>query len=120
MITHGNILVTIKSIMIRVGELSKNDTYIAYLPLAHVLELMCELIMILNGIPIGYSSPFTLADISTAIKQGQLGDLRILKPSIITCVPTVLERLSKGVKEKLSKEESVFKKLLVDLAMKKA
>lgn len=42
--------------------LSEEDTYIGYLPLAHVLELCAELICVSYGCRIGYSSPQTLAD----------------------------------------------------------
>lgn len=41
---------------------SETDTYIGYLPLAHVLELSAELVCISHGCRIGYSSPQTLAD----------------------------------------------------------
>ncbi len=41
---------------------SENDTYIGYLPLAHVLELSAELVCVSHGCRIGYSSPQTLAD----------------------------------------------------------
>lgn len=41
---------------------SEEDTYIGYLPLAHVLELCAELICVSYGCRIGYSSPQTLAD----------------------------------------------------------
>ena len=41
---------------------SETDTYIGYLPLAHVLELSAELVCVSHGCRIGYSSPQTLAD----------------------------------------------------------
>ena len=41
---------------------SEEDTYIGYLPLAHVLELNAELVCLSHGCRIGYSSPLTLAD----------------------------------------------------------
>ncbi len=41
---------------------SEEDTYIGYLPLAHVLELSAELVCVSHGCRIGYSSPQTLAD----------------------------------------------------------
>ena len=41
---------------------SEEDTYIGYLPLAHVLELSAELVCFSHGCRIGYSSPQTLAD----------------------------------------------------------
>lgn len=39
-----------------------NDTYIAYLPLAHVLEMTAEISCVTYGCRIGYSSPQTLSD----------------------------------------------------------
>lgn len=39
-----------------------DDTYIAYLPLAHVLEMTAEISCVTYGCPIGYSSPQTLSD----------------------------------------------------------
>lgn len=118
MISHGNLLTTVKAVVPRIGDLNRQDIYIAYLPLAHVLELMCELSFFINGVSIGYSSPFTLSDVSTAIKEGQKGDLRVLRPTLMACVPTVLERLSKGVHDKLLKEKKL-KRELIELASKK-
>ena len=42
MITHGNLVATAAGVMKVVPKLDKNDTYIAYLPLAHVFELEAE------------------------------------------------------------------------------
>lgn len=39
-----------------------SDIYIAYLPLAHVLEMTAEISCVSYGCPIGYSSPQTLSD----------------------------------------------------------
>jgi len=39
-----------------------HDTYIAYLPLAHVLEMTAEISCVTYGCRIGYSSPQTLSD----------------------------------------------------------
>ena len=39
------------------------------------------------GIKCGYSSPQTLTDQSTAIKRGEKGDLQVLRPHIMCCVP---------------------------------
>lgn len=84
---------------------ANKDVYIAYLPLAHILELCCgenrndlfflfndesislEMLMYFMGIKMGYSSPQTLTDQSTAVKTGEKGDLRVLRPSVMTCVP---------------------------------
>lgn len=39
------------------------------------------------GVKSGYSSPQTLTDQSTAIKRGEKGDLQVLRPSLMCCVP---------------------------------
>lgn len=51
---------------------SETDTYIGYLPLAHVLELSAELVCISHGCRIGYSSPQTLADQVGASKDARV------------------------------------------------
>ncbi len=45
----------------------RDDIYIAFLPLAHVLELLSENTMMLFGIRVGYSSPNTMTDMSTKV-----------------------------------------------------
>lgn len=116
MINHGNLLTSLKALIKRLGTLKidgyiRRDCYIAYLPLAHVLELAAELGCLINGVKIAFSSPQTITDTSTSIKRGQKGDLRVLKPTIMAAVPVVLERLSKTVIEKFSKT-SWFTQLL--------
>lgn len=40
--SHANIVATVAGVSTVVPNLSKNDIYLAYLPLAHVLELAAE------------------------------------------------------------------------------
>lgn len=65
----------------------------------------------LGGIQIGYSSPLTLIDSSTAIKEGHLGDIRVLKPTLLMGVPIMLERIKKTVEEKINKQSGLMKTL---------
>uniref|UniRef100_A0A7N6F649 long-chain-fatty-acid--CoA ligase n=1 Tax=Anabas testudineus TaxID=64144 RepID=A0A7N6F649_ANATE len=88
MISHGNIIAGITGMAERIPNL-KYDTYIGYLPLAHVLELSAELVCISHGCRIGYSSPQTLADQSTKIKKGSKGDTSVLKPTLMAAVPVM-------------------------------
>lgn len=90
---------------------SFTDIYIGYLPLAHVLELMCESICFLSGIPIGYSSPLTITDKSSKIKAGSQGDAPVLQPTIMVSVPFALDRIYKGIQEQVA-EGSAMKKAL--------
>lgn len=116
--SHCNLITAVRGLRTRLGTAYPGkDIYVAYLPLAHVLELVCEMTCIMYGLRIGYSSPQTIADNSTAIKKGQKGDLRILKPRIMAAVPIVLERLSKTVYEKLS-QTSWFTQTLFKMAYK--
>ena len=40
--THSNVLATVSAVMTIVPNLRSNDIYLAYLPLAHILELAAE------------------------------------------------------------------------------
>jgi long-subunit acyl-CoA synthetase (AMP-forming) len=40
--THRNVLATLSAVMTIVPALGKKDIYMAYLPLAHILELAAE------------------------------------------------------------------------------
>ncbi|KAG7215132.1 hypothetical protein INR49_022748 [Caranx melampygus] len=95
MISHSNIIAGITGMAERIpnlwyaknNNLSEEDTYIGYLPLAHVLELSAELVCVSHGCRIGYSSPQTLADQSTKIKKGSKGDTSVLQPTLMAAVP---------------------------------
>ncbi|CAF0948680.1 unnamed protein product [Adineta steineri] len=119
LITHENIIAAVT------GEQERgfrtidvnNDIYIAYLPLAHILELCCEILIYYMGVKCGYSSPQTLTDQSTAIKRGQKGDLQVLRPHIMCCVPTILDRIHKAVNEKVN-QSNFFRRHLFQLTYK--
>jgi long-chain acyl-CoA synthetase len=87
LLTHRNISTAMLAFSDALGDVYDTDVYIGYLPLAHVLELMCEAICFVSGIPIGYSSPLTMTDKSSKIKRGSKGDASVLKPTVMACVP---------------------------------
>ncbi|XP_049580694.1 long-chain-fatty-acid--CoA ligase 3a [Syngnathus scovelli] len=101
MISHSNIMAATTGLAERIPNLGERDTYIGYLPLAHVLELSAELVCITHGCRIGYSSPQTLSDQSTKIKKGTKGDITILKPTIMAAVPEIMDRIYKNVMAKV-------------------
>merc|ERR1712013_844850 len=111
MISHKNLVATSTTILFLREFDNKNDVYIAYLPLAHVLELLSECTMLLLGVPIGFSSPNTMTDVSTAIKRGQKGDATLLKPTIMCTVPLILDRIYKNMTEGVKKRGPTFKKI---------
>lgn len=42
MMTHGNVLATLSAVMTIVPNIGRKDVYLAYLPMAHILELVAE------------------------------------------------------------------------------
>uniref|UniRef100_A0A673A4V2 long-chain-fatty-acid--CoA ligase n=1 Tax=Sphaeramia orbicularis TaxID=375764 RepID=A0A673A4V2_9TELE len=118
MISHSNILAGITGMAERIPNLCEEDIYIAYLPLAHVLELSAELVCISHGCSIGYSSPQTLADQSTKIKRGSKGDTSVLQPTLMAAVPVcqsneIMDRIYKNVMTKVEEMNSVQRTLFI-------
>ncbi|TRZ00969.1 hypothetical protein DNTS_021545 [Danionella cerebrum] len=97
------------------GRGRPKDTYIAYLPLAHVLEMTAEISCVTYGCRIGYSSPQTLSDQSSKIKKGSKGDCSVLKPSLMAAVPEIMDRINKNVMSKVQ-EMSCVQRTLFRLA----
>ncbi|GLT94224.1 hypothetical protein SLE2022_119770 [Rubroshorea leprosula] len=111
MITHGNIVATVAAVMMVIPKLGTNDVYLAYLPLAHVFELAAESVMLAAGAAIGYGSPSTLTDTSNKIKKGTKGDASVLKPTLLTSVPAILDRVRDGVLKKVEEKGGLAKTL---------
>ncbi|CAG9799773.1 unnamed protein product [Chironomus riparius] len=102
LITHNNCISTLKCFC-DVVDIFTDDVLLGFLPLAHVFELLAESVGLLTGVPIGYSSPNTLIDSSTKIMKGTKGDASILRPTCITAVPLILDRICKGITDKVNK-----------------
>jgi len=71
--------------------------FLAYLPLAHIMELVVEMGAFSVGATIGYSSPGTL------LKQrfGAVGDAESFRPTFFLAAPAVLDRLVNVVNGKV-------------------
>ena len=108
---HSALIATVKAFHFVAAPLEAGDIYLGYLPLAHILELLAESRMMTQGIPIGYSSPNTLTNNSTKITKGGTGDTVILGPTLMCAVPLVLDRIFKGIQEKVNKRGDFFKAL---------
>ncbi|XP_061363906.1 long chain acyl-CoA synthetase 9, chloroplastic-like isoform X1 [Gastrolobium bilobum] len=115
MMTHGNVLATVSAVMTIVPNLGPKDTYLAFLPMAHILELVAENLIAAVGGCIGYGSPLTLTDTSNKIKKGKQGDATALMPTVMAAVPAILDRVRDGVLKKVSAKGGLSKKLF-DLA----
>ncbi|KAJ3671432.1 hypothetical protein LUZ60_007511 [Juncus effusus] len=111
MMTHKNVLSVVSAVMTIVPHLGTKDVYLAYLPLAHILELAAESVMVAAGVAIGYGSPLTLVDTSNKIKKGTKGDASVLKPTLMTAVPAILDRIRDAVRKNVDAKGGNAKKL---------
>lgn len=108
LLSHNNCIATMKSFCDGV-DIYPDDVLIGFLPLAHVFELLAESVCLLTGVPIGYSTPNTLIDSSSKIMKGCKGDAGVLKPTAMTSVPLILDRISKGINDKVNNGSSLQK-----------
>jgi len=106
-LTHGNMISTTTCLMF-MEPFYPDDVYIAYLPLAHALELLSECTMMLFGNPVGYSSPNTLSDFSAKVRRGQKGDASVLQPTIMSMVPLILDKIYKNILDNISQQSTSF------------
>ncbi|KAF7682661.1 Long chain acyl-CoA synthetase 9, chloroplastic [Astathelohania contejeani] len=91
--THANIFSAVSAFCIRVDYRLLGHLYLAYLPLAYVMELIIELAFIAMDITIAYSSPSTLTDMSPQIMKGCCGDFIEAQPTCVYFEPYILEHL---------------------------
>ncbi|ORZ34873.1 hypothetical protein BCR44DRAFT_1136794 [Catenaria anguillulae PL171] len=95
MLTHGNIVAALGGIKaVLAGILTSNDTYLAFLPLAHVMEFAVESYLLYIGAKLGYGSPRTLTDASVRNCKGDIAELR---PTVLAGVPVVWDTIRKGI-----------------------
>ena len=87
--------------------------YIAYLPAAHILELVVELIVVGSGCCICYADPRSLSSAGASPQ----GALELYQPTHMVGVPKVWDTIVKGVQAKLAKTTPV-QKAVVDIGLK--
>lgn len=97
-LTHSNILSSVVSYSAETN-VGPEDRYLAFLPLAHVMELATEISILGLGAAILYSSPYTLTSGAPKVREGAAGDARVAKPTAINAVPLVLDRVLKAIHE---------------------
>jgi long-chain acyl-CoA synthetase len=109
MLTHGNVVAAIGGVCRMLQHLLEpNDTMMAYLPLAHVLEFLVENLCIFLGVTLGYGSIRTLTDVSV---KNCKGDLQEFGPTIMTGVPQVWETIKKTVLTKVAERGPRIEKI---------
>lgn len=113
-LTHKNLVASLGGLNTLFGHhFLPDDTYLAYLPLAHVFEYILDLFFLFKGATAGYSQPKTLLDSSLRNCKGDIAEFR---PSIMNGVPAIWEMIRKDAVARISAAGAVQKNL-VDWSM---
>ncbi|TPX31236.1 hypothetical protein SmJEL517_g05365 [Synchytrium microbalum] len=108
-ILHRNVVATVgAAAKILDVVLSGRDYYLAYLPLAHILEFAVEHTAMAVGCSLGYGSPRTLTDASV---RNCKGDIRELRPTLMAGVPAVWETIRKGILARVKEGSPTVQKI---------
>jgi len=106
-ITHAQIVAAIAAADIAF-HIETGNVYIAYLPLAHIMELVVENTMLAFGCRICYADPKTL----TAKGSYPIGALEQFSPTLMAAVPKIWDVIKKGVEAKIAASSPVAKFLV--------
>lgn len=107
-LTHKNIISQLKDINI-ILPLNQNETILSILPLAHIFERTVMSFYLSKGVSI-----YFIDDITNVAKL-----LKIVKPTMLTAVPRLLEKIFNKIKLNIS-NKSFFSKLIASIAFKYA
>ncbi|PVH17681.1 uncharacterized protein CXQ87_000574 [Candidozyma duobushaemuli] len=110
LLTHANIVAGVAGPSTCAGRdlVTKNDRVIAFLPLAHIFELVFELLTFWWGGCLGYANVKTLTDASV---KNCKSDLQEFKPTIMVAVAAVWETVKKGILAKVKALPIVTQKI---------
>ena len=107
MVTHEALESTIKCMDHTSFEYFENDIYLSFLPYAHIMETLIFALIMTHGR-------------TFALYSGNPGNLtevaKILKPTIMTSVPRIFQRVYEGIQKELSKKskltQAIFNKAI--------
>ncbi|QUC22918.1 uncharacterized protein UV8b_07159 [Ustilaginoidea virens] len=108
-LTHEAVVAALTGLLTCVDEsVSDKEFVLAYLPLAHIFEMVLENLVLFIGGTLGYGNPRTLSDVSV---KNCAGDMREFRPTALVGVPQVWETVKKGVMAKLDSSSPLLKNL---------
>lgn len=108
MLTHGNFLSNLEGVHFWVIELTHRDTLLSYLPLSHVFERMAGQFM-----PLYVGATIAYAESIEAIQE----NLREVKPTVMTSVPRLFEKVYEKVQEQIE-SGTVLRRKIFDWAVR--
>jgi long-subunit acyl-CoA synthetase (AMP-forming) len=110
-LSHSNVCATMAGLA-SAGDFTNKDVYLAYLPLAHIMEMAAEMVMLATGAAIGYGSPQTLTDTGLKLAAGTRGDAPTLKPTFMVFAPAVLDRVRQAVQAKFAAASPTLRRVI--------
>jgi len=127
-IGHKNICASVGGMQQLFAQFGKEggETYIAYLPAAHILELVAEIACISFGSEIGFADPRTISSTGACrfhVENGTEalnhtpsltvapGAIQEFKPSVMVAVPKIWEILKKGIESKIKDSSCLVRHL---------
>ncbi len=114
-LNHANVCASMAG-LVQAARFTAADVYLAYLPLAHIMELTSECVMFALGCAVGYGSPQTLTDSGLKLAPGCRGDAPTLRPTFMVFAPTVLDRVRQTVDARMAAAKPL-KRRMAGLAM---
>lgn len=108
-LTHANLVATVAAIDLLISPyLRDDDSLLAYLPLAHILEFVVECFVLYRGLTLGYGRVKTLT--ATSVRDSK-SDLMAFRPTLMVGVPAVWELIRKGIQTKVQSASSSKQKM---------
>lgn len=103
-LTHRNILSSMGGMFQAIISMdyAPEDTFLSFLPLAHIFAFQCELCIIYKGGRVAYGSATTLVKGFPGLTEGCEGDFQKAKPTMMAVVPLLLERIKATVEKQTS------------------
>lgn len=108
MLTHRNIVAGSAGLGNVNGGGDPRDTFLSFLPLAHIYALSVELMMYAQGIRVGFATG--------GVKE-LMDDIKALQPTAMIAVPRILNKITDVMKAKIDQLPS-WKRVLVNWAIK--
>lgn len=111
MISNENLISCIASARKQLTFIGPTSVYLAYLPLAHIMELAVEVTMLTAGAEMDYGNAQTLTDTGLKLATGCRGDAPISAPTLIVFAPAVLDKIYATITDRMAKTTGCGKTL---------
>lgn len=103
MISHSHIVACCAAVDVALSIEPGVDVYLGYLPLAHIMEMMAEFMMVAVGCAVCYADPKSLTS-TGAFPRGALEEF---SPTLMVAVPKIWDVIKKGIQAKIGQSSPI-------------